>query len=183
MKSISPKEAHDRIARGEAALLIDVRTPAEYGAAHAQGARNCPLETLRPDALRAERGSGDTPLFLLCKSGGRATRACQALDAAGLENAFVVAGGTDAWLAEGLPAVHREGGAVMSLERQTRIAIGTIVLTGVTLGYLVHPALFLVAGFAGAGLLFAGLTDTCMLAMLIARMPWNRGSSTACPLT
>lgn len=181
MKTITPREANDLLARGEGVLLIDVRTPAEFAAAHATGARNCPLDQLRPEALRAECGGGDKPVFILCKSGGRATRACQVLAEAGLENAYVVEGGTDAWLAAGLPAA-RGASAVISLERQTRIAIGSLVLTGVALGYLVHPGLFLIAGFVGCGLIFAGITDSCMMAMMIAKMPWNQraGNGAAC---
>jgi len=45
----------------------------------------------------------------------------------------------------------------------------------VALGFLLHPAFFGLSAFVGAGLVFAGVTDTCGLAMLIARAPWNRG--------
>jgi rhodanese-related sulfurtransferase len=173
MNQVTPKQAHERLHHGEAAILIDVRTPAEFGAVHAEGARNCPLDQLRPEQLRAECGASDSALFLLCKSGARASRACQALQDAGLSNAFIVSGGTDAWVAEGLPVV-RGTRAVLSLERQTRIAIGTVVLLGVALGLLVDPRWSLIAGFAGAGLVFAGLTDSCLMAMMIAKMPWNR---------
>ncbi|MCU0707785.1 MAG: sulfurtransferase, partial [Pirellula sp.] len=40
------------------------------------------------------------------------------------------------------------------------------------------------SGFVGAGLIFAGVTDTCAMGMLIAKMPWNQvaasSSSSTC---
>jgi len=42
------------------------------------------------------------------------------------------------------------------------------------LGALVHPGFYALSAFVGAGLLFAGLTDWCGMAMLLAKMPWNR---------
>ena len=87
--------------------------------------------------------------------------------------AVLIEGGILAWEEAGLPAVYGER-KVISLERQVRIAAGALVLTGVLLGWLVHPAWLGLAGFVGAGLMFAGITDTCGMAMLLARMPWNR---------
>ena len=78
----------------------------------------------------------------------------------------------DAWTAAGLPVVR--GKATMSLERQVRIAAGLLVLVGVTLGFTVHPYWFGLSGFVGAGLAFAGITDTCMMGMMLAKLPWNR---------
>jgi rhodanese-related sulfurtransferase len=154
--------------------FIDVRTPAEYAQIHAQGTRNIPLDQLDPQTLASSRqASPDTPLYLICKGGGRSANACQKLLAAGLTNVLSVDGGTTAWEAAGLPVV-RGGGKVISLERQVRIAAGLIVLLGVLLGYLLHPAAFALSGFVGAGLVFAGISDTCAMGMLLAKMPWNR---------
>ncbi len=62
----------------------------------------------------------------------------------------------------------------MSLERQVRIAAGFLVFTGVILGATVNSSFYGLSGFVGAGLMFAGITDTCMMGMLIVRMPWNK---------
>jgi predicted small integral membrane protein len=75
----------------------------------------------------------------------------------------------------------------MSLERQVRIAAGTLVFIGSLLGYFIHPAWIGLSGFVGAGLVFAGITDTCGMAMVLARMPWNNhrpaeGSSCDLPM-
>jgi hypothetical protein len=63
---------------------------------------------------------------------------------------------------------------VISLERQVRIAAGTLVATGTLLGAFVSPWWLILPGFVGGGLIFAGVTDFCGMAMLLARMPWNK---------
>lgn len=169
ISTCSPAETKQRHDAG-AAHLIDVRTPAEHRALHAQGVTLIPLDQFDPAAVKASIPAGKT-IHLLCKSGGRAKMAAQKLADAGCP-CVVVEGGTEAWAAANLP-VNR-GKAAMSLERQVRIAAGLLVLIGVVLGFTVHPNWFYLSGFVGAGLTFAGITDTCMMGMLIAKMPWNR---------
>ena len=55
-----------------------------------------------------------------------------------------------------------------------RIAAGSLVVLGTALGAFVHPAFLGLSAFVGAGLVFAGVTDTCGMGMMLARMPWNR---------
>lgn len=156
---------------GKPVRLIDVRTPIEFAEVHAVGARNVPLDQLNTAELLADPAGADEPIYLICKSGGRAGKACEALIAAGGKNIFSVAGGTDAWIAAGL-GVERK--SVMSLERQVRIAAGLLVLTGVALGSLANAWFYALSAFVGAGLVFAGITNTCGMGLLLARMPWNR---------
>ena len=108
---------------------------------------------------------------MICKSGGRGRQACEQLIAAGFSNVVNVDGGTQAWDAAGLPVMR--GKKAISLERQVRIAAGSLVLTGAVLSQLVHPWWIGLSGFVGAGLIFAGITDTCGMGLLLARMPWN----------
>lgn len=171
--TISPRELFDLIQQGQTVELIDVRTPAEYGEVHVGCARNVPLDRLDPKAI--QQAHGDAPVYVICRSGSRGQMGCQKLLAAGLTNVVNVAGGTQAWDQAGLPVVR--GKKVMSLERQVRIAAGALVLTGAVLGHLVHPYWIGLSAFVGAGLMFAGITDTCAMGMLIARMPWNQVSS------
>ena len=86
-------------------------------------------------------------------------------------NVVNVEGGTLAWEKAGLPVVP--GKKAISLERQVRIAAGLLVLLGTAFGWFVHPAFLGLSAFVGAGLVFAGVTDTCGMGMLLARMPWN----------
>lgn len=170
--TITPQELDALRQRGESVDLIDVRTPAEFREIHATIARNVPLDRLDPQAIAASAsGAADKPLYVICRSGKRADQACQQLAKAGL-NVVNVAGGTLAWEQAGLSVVR--GKKTISLERQVRIAAGSLVLLGVTLGFLVHPALFGLSAFVGAGLVFAGVTDTCGMALLLGRMPWNQ---------
>lgn len=169
-ETIAPKEMKRRLDEG--ARVVDVRTPVEFASSHVPGALNVPLDRFDPAELKGSGVAGPGgPLHLICRSGARASKAAEKARAAGLE-VVCIEGGMDAWEAAGLPAVR--GRKSVSLERQVRIAAGSLVVTGVALGFLVHPAFFGLAGFVGAGLVFAGVTDTCAMGMLIARAPWNR---------
>lgn len=160
--------------------LIDVRTPMEYAEVHAEGARPVPLDRLDPAAVMASRtGRADEPLFVICRSGARAAKACEAFRAAGFRNVLNVEGGTDAWERMGL-AVVRGRRRVISLERQVRIAAGLIVLAGVFLGWRVHPVFYGLSALVGAGLVLSGVSNTCGMGMLLARMPWNRRAGQEC---
>lgn len=158
--------------------LIDVRTPMEFQEVHVDGARNVPLDRLDPAALmQSRRGSKDEPLYLICRSGSRGRQACEKFSSAGFTNIVNVEGGTLACVEAGAPVVR--GKKVISLERQVRIAAGLLVLIGALLGWLVDPAFIGLAGFVGAGLVFAGVTDTCGMGLMLARMPWNQRKETS----
>jgi len=169
--TISPKQLHDLLATGAPVELVDVRTPAEYRELHVTVARNLPLDRLDATQVAAGR-EGAPPLYVICRSGSRGKQACERLRSAGLTNVVNVEGGTLAWEQSGLPVVRGE--KTMSLERQVRIAAGTLVVVASALALIVHPYWAALAGMVGAGLVFAGITDTCGMALLLARMPWNQ---------
>ena len=150
--------------------LIDVRTPAEYVSDHAKGAINHPMESLNFSHFPFSKSE---ELHIICQSGGRSMKVCQRLEAAGFEKVVNVEGGTSAWIDKELPSIT--GKKAMSLERQVRIAAGLLVVLGVVVGHFFHPGGYGISAFVGAGLIFAGITDTCGMGMLIAKMPWNRG--------
>jgi rhodanese-related sulfurtransferase len=172
--TIVPAEASAVVASGRG-TLVDVRTPAEFREVHAQGARLVPLDILDRPVVETARGTDNGPVFLLCASGIRATKAAEKLRSAGLDDVVVVEGGTNAWAAAGLPVVR--GRKTISIERQVRIGAGSFVLIGTVLGRFVHPAFYLVAALVGAGLVFAGITDICGLAIVLAKAPWNRSGN------
>ena len=93
--------------------------------------------------------------------------------AAGYPSIHVVEGGTQAWVAAGLPVVKGKKNSI-SIERQVRIGAGSLVLIGVILGVFVNPVFLALPAFVGAGLIFAGITDWCGMGLLLARAPWNR---------
>jgi rhodanese-related sulfurtransferase len=160
--------------------IVDVRTPLEYSEVRATAARNIPLASLDPHSVMKERnGSADEPLYVICKGGTRGAKAQQKFIEAGYTNVVNVEGGTEAWANAGLPVVR--GKKVMSLERQVRIAAGFIVLAG-ALAAIVTGNVYLAGlpAFVGAGLMFAGITNSCAMGMLIAKMPWNQCKDGSC---
>ena len=150
--------------------VIDVRTPMEFREVHLANARNVPLDKLDPESLLRTR-AGDSPIYVICRSGARGLKGCEKLVQAGHANVVNIEGGTLACVEAGLPVVR--GKKVMSLERQVRIAAGSLVFLGAVLGAFVNPGFIGLSGFVGAGLVFAGLTDTCGMGMMLAKMPWN----------
>ena len=151
---------------------IDVRSATEFAAGHIPAAINIPMDEIesRLDDLRT-----DQPIVLVCQSGKRAAMTRELL-AGRVDNLHVLTGGTDAWTKAGLPLVASTRSR-WALERQVRLGAGLVVLTGVTLGFLVNPAWFWLSGFIGGGLVFAGTTNFCAMAHLLALLPWNRRGS------
>jgi rhodanese-related sulfurtransferase len=151
--------------------LLDVRTPGEYEAVHIRAAYNVPLDTLGEHAEEI-RAHVDEPVVLVCQSGARARRAEEALKSAGMPNLHVLDGGVNGWVAAGKPV--RRGAARVSLERQVRVTAGALAATGALLALLVNPLFALLPALVGSGLVFAGVTDTCGMAMGLSRLPYNR---------
>ena len=170
--AIAPTELGELLASGRTLDVVDVRTPREFREVHLAGARNVPLDQLAPDRVARERRTRGQPLYVICQSGGRGRQACALLRAAGVDDVINVEGGTLACVQAGLPVIR--GARTISLERQVRIAAGSLVLAGTVLGVFVRPGILLLPAVVGAGLVFAGITDTCGMGLLLARMPWNR---------
>jgi rhodanese-related sulfurtransferase len=176
--SISPAKLAELCKEGKRIELIDVRTPVEFREVHVEIARNVPLDQLDVATLmQARNGSANEPLYVICRSGGRGQQACEKFLKAGFSNVVNVEGGTIACVEAGLPVVR--GKQAVSLERQVRIAAGSLVLLGAVLGWFVNPAFIGLSAFIGAGLIVSGITDTCGMGMILARMPWNQKSENA----
>ncbi len=168
---ITVEELRRRILEGEPIQLVDVRSVSEFDAAHVPCAVNIPLEKLqtRVDDL------GDTPIAVLCQSGNRAEMGCEQLKGF-KRDVLVVEGGTTAWTEKGFPVVQSQT-AKWSLERQVRFGAGLLVLAGTLLALLINVNWIFLAMFVGAGLTFAGLTNICGMAALLAILPWNKPQS------
>ncbi|WP_338600394.1 rhodanese-like domain-containing protein [Saccharopolyspora sp. SCSIO 74807] len=154
--------------------LIDVRTPGEFVSSHIPGSYNVPLDLLREhrDELTAQHGD---PVVLVCASGGRAEQARSLLETAGLERLSVLRGGITGWGREG--GELNRGRGTWAMERQVRLAAGLLVLTGVVASIAYEPLKW-IAGFVGAGLTFAAVTDTCAMSRVLGLLPHNRTPST-----
>lgn len=169
LKTISPARAAELIKQG--AVLIDIREADEHARERIPGARHHALS--RIDS-HTPAHAGDEVLVFHCRSGARTKgNAPKLAAAAGKCETYILDGGIDAWKKAGLPvALDRK--QPIEIMRQVQIAAGSLVLIGVLLGALVAPGFYILSGFVGAGLLFAGVTGFCGMANMLALMPWNR---------
>ena len=169
MKTVSIADFNQR--NWKSAFVIDVRTSAEFDLGHLENSENHPLDTLCVGEIRAKQRAGEL-IYLVSRSGKRARMAYDRLVAWGVEEICVVDGGWEAWLEAGFNTTA--GKSTISLERQIRIAAGGLVVTGVVLSMFVSSGWIGLSAFIGLGLVFAGITDTCGLGMLLSTMPWNK---------
>lgn len=170
--SVTPENAKTLIEQG--ALLVDIRDTSEYRREHIPGARSFPLAAIQA-GQEIDNPEG-RPVIFHCLSGGRTAQNARALAAAaGPVPVWILVGGINAWKRASLP-VAEDRKQPLPIMRQVQIAAGTLILTGVILGYSIDSRLFLLAGFTGAGLLFAGVSGICGMANLLSKMPWNRVS-------
>lgn len=167
--SLKPEDVDQRLKRRHA-VLVDIREPDEFVRRHVRGALPRPLSTFEEAHLKVEPGQD---VVFTCRTGMRTGANCERLAAVVDGPAYVLEGGVDAWAATGLP-IEIDRKAPLEIMRQVQIAAGLLVLVGAALGFAVHPALFGLSAFVGAGLVFAGVTGFCGMATLLAAMPWNR---------
>ena len=173
----SPDELQAALAAPAPPLLLDVREYPEFAAGHLKGARLIPLGEIE---RRAGELPKDQPIVAMCRTGRRSAEAAATLARLGFTNVNQLAGGVMAWEQAGLP-LEKEAHAPWALERQVRLVAGLLTLLGLGLS-LVWPMAIALAWFVPLGLVFAALTDSCMMGMLLAKLPWNRRTSAACLL-
>ena len=171
---MTPRELSQAIADHTPVRILDVRTTGEFENRHIAGAYNVPLDQLAEHAPELRAVSGGL-VVLVCQSGQRANRAEALLRQAGMPDVHVLDGGMNAWLQQGLPASRTR--ARMSLERQVRIAAGALAALGAFAALTISPLWAIVPAAIGSGLVFAGITDTCAMGMLLAKLPYNRALS------
>ncbi|MGW2659010.1 rhodanese-like domain-containing protein [Streptomyces sp. NPDC001478] len=173
--SLSPAQAAARLAEF---TVIDVRAPGEYASGHVPGALNIPLDRLHEAVPALKSASARGSLLVVCASGVRSTRACDILSAADID-AVTLSGGTSAWEGDGHD-LHRPAGAraTWPMERQVRLAAGSLVVAGLLAGVR-HPAARWLAAGVGSGLVFSAVTNTCGMAAVLSKLPHNRSPRAA----
>jgi len=154
-------------------VVIDVRSAAEFESLHIRGSYNVPLPLLseHTDELAARLGSR---VVLVCQSGARAEQARQRLAKSGIDSAYVLTGGAPGFAAAGGDVVR--GKDRWDLERQVRLAAGSLVVLGLAGGKFVSPKIRMLAGAIGTGLTFSAATNTCAMGQALSAMPWNRAA-------
>lgn len=173
VEQITAPVLRDWLASEEDVLVLDVRESGEYARERIDGARLSPLSQFDTQAV-AEVCKGKAKVVVYCQTGGRSAKAAEQLVGLGLP-VYNLQGGLVAWKQAGLPVV-KSANAPISLFRQVQIVAGSLILSGTVLGFTVHPNFHLLSGFVGAGLTFAGITNTCALGMLLAKLPYNQRS-------
>ncbi|MBX3299995.1 MAG: rhodanese-like domain-containing protein [Acidobacteria bacterium] len=170
IKQATVHEINELLDAGGECQVIDVREFSEFNSERIADAQLMPLSNFEKHADEIDHSK---PVYLMCRSGNRAAKAADKLAAKGFTDIHVIQGGMTAWTGANLPIV-KGGSKVWSLERQVRFTAGSLVLLGVILGFVYSPYIFILSGFIGVGLVFAAVTDTCGMAMVLARMPWNQ---------
>ena len=172
LHTIDPHQAKRLLDKG--AVLVDIRERDEYAREHIPGVRHLALSQLDVADLAALRGRA---VIFHCRSGARTRSNAAALAAKADEtcDVFMLDGGLEGWRKAGLPTVVDRRQPI-ELQRQVQIGAGGLALLGTILGLTVSPWFLAVPLFVGGGLMFAGLTGFCGMALLLQRAPWNRAA-------
>jgi glyoxylase-like metal-dependent hydrolase (beta-lactamase superfamily II)/rhodanese-related sulfurtransferase len=170
IEMISPSEAAKILKQDKQAKILDVRSAMEVSQTHIEDSINIPIDMI--SAKIGELSQSKQNYLVLCHSGNRAAMAADMLMQSGIGDVKVIEGGIARWEKEKLPVIKGQGG--ISLERQVRVIAGGLVLTGVILAWLVNWGFIFIPVFVASGLVFAGLTDNCLMGMLLMRLPYNK---------
>jgi rhodanese-related sulfurtransferase len=171
-KSISVNDAINKY--NSRVPVVDVRTPAEYRSMRVKGAINMPLNEISADKIKSK--FGDNEVLIICQAGVRGSNACEIINKQGFEKAINIEGGTTAWVNANFPTEKDSNScSVISVDRQVRIIAGSLVVLGIVASILSGNSNWqFLSLFIGAGLVFAGVTNTCGMAYFLAKMPWNK---------
>ncbi len=169
LKTIDPASLR-KLLDQQAVNLVDVREPSEHAGERIPGSILLPLSKFDPGHVPFD---ANKLTVLYCRTGNRSAQAAQQLFAAGIDEVAHLEGGMSAWVQAGYPTQVNKN-APISLMRQVQIVAGSLVVIGTVFGAFVSPWFLILSGFVGSGLVFAGITDTCALGMLLAKMPWNQ---------
>jgi len=170
IEMISPGEAAKILKLDQQAKILDVRSAMEVSQTRIENSINVPIDMIT--AKIGELSQSKQNYLVLCHSGNRAAMAADMLMQSGIHNVKVIEGGIARWEKEKLPVIKGQGG--ISLERQVRVIAGGLVLTGVILAYLVNWGFIFISVFVAGGLVYAGLTDNCLMGMLLMKLPYNK---------
>lgn len=170
LEMVSPKEAVSLAQKNQRVKLLDVRSALEFAEVHIKDSINVPIDMI--SAKINDLSLSGQAYIVLCRTGNRSPMAADMLIQSGIHDVKVMQGGMTRWQKEGLPATKGEGG--ISLERQVRLIAGILVLLGIILSWIVHWAFIFIPVFVSCGLIFAGLTDNCLMGMLLMKLPYNK---------
>ena len=170
LEMVLPVDAAALAGKDQQVKLLDVRSALEFSEVHIKDSINVPIDML--SAKINDLSQSKQSYIVLCRTGNRSPMAADMLIQSGIHGVRVMQGGMTRWQKEGLPVIKGEGG--ISLERQVRLIAGSLVLLGILLSWFVHWAFIFVSVFVSCGLIFSGLTDSCLMGMLLMKLPYNK---------
>jgi len=170
LEMISPRDAFTLAEKDAQVGFLDVRSALEFSVAHIKGSTNVPIDML--SAKINELSQTKQKYIVLCRTGNRSAMAAGLLMGSGIAGVRVLDGGLTRWRKDGLDVIKGEGG--LSLERQVRLIAGSLVLSGILLSWFIHWAFIFISLFVSCGLIYAGLTDNCLMGMLLMKLPYNK---------
>ncbi|CAG36602.1 rhodanese-like domain-containing protein [Desulfotalea psychrophila] len=173
-RQVDADQAQQWVHSGEA-VLIDIRTMPEVMALEIAHSLYMPLSLVSAKRIEQLQLTEDKKIVFFCRSGNRSASLLEAQPNLHGGNIWSLQGGLLSWQRRGLP-VATKGQQAISLERQTHITVGSLILLTAFLGATINPSFFGATAFFGAGLLFAGLSGTCMMAKMLMKLPWNRAA-------
>ncbi len=177
VQTITACEFAKKLDKKDQLFVVDLRTSAEVASECLANCLHLPVQEITAEKLKAKMQDNDlaanTPVYLLCQSGKRANMAVEKLADCNDLSLVILEGGLNAIKAQGTP-LQPDTSHVISLERQVRIAAGALIVLGIVLGFTQNSGFYLLSAFVGAGLVVAGITDKCGMAMILKRMPWNQ---------
>ncbi|MBT5754552.1 MAG: rhodanese-like domain-containing protein [Acidimicrobiaceae bacterium] len=157
--------------------ILDVRTGGEFENSHIPGSYNVPLDTLGEHVR--DLADVEHPVVLVCQSGGRASQAHEKLTEAGKATLHILEGGMTSWQAAGGDLTVGNT-TRWAMDRQVRFVAGTFAIVAVVASIFV-PGLEWIAAGVGAGLAYSAVSNTCAMAAVLAKLPYNR--TNACDIT
>jgi len=130
--SLGPQEFEKQLATEGERILLDVRTPGEFGERHLAGALNIDYNGADFDA-RIEKLDKTQPVYVYCLSGGRSAAAAQTLTDIGFTKVYEMKGGISRWIAENHPVEAKnfnpnKGMSLQELQSMLQAAQDSVVL-------------------------------------------------------
>jgi len=171
--SLRPKELKEKVDSREwhsPVIIVDIRDISEYEHEHIPGALHIPLSNLA--ACNGREYSDKIGVFY-CSSGIRTKVNAAVLECTPFREKYYLEGGISAWKRCGFPS-DKNGSLPLDVMRQTQLLIGLLLVAAVGLGGFVSPYFFLLPLLAGIGLIVAGATGFCGMAMVLSLAPWNK---------
>lgn len=171
MNTVTPNQAFDLI-QNQNAVLIDVRTAAEFKQQHIASAYSLPLDQLKQHIEQLTLNENQ-PVILQCQKGARGAMAYQMLSDSGLQ-LHNMTGGLDAWVSAELPTIGGNETTKIPMPRQVQMTSGLFVLllASTALTDITWPIILLAV--MGAMMIFSGASGWCGMATLLMKMPWNK---------